>query len=71
MYIPTHLSLTSFYQSRSSGMSPFSQNVFPGVHAGAVKLSCFYSSVPESGSEDADTAAAPVMKLRDAEQRNA
>jgi hypothetical protein len=24
-----------------SGMSPFSQDVFPGVHAGAAKLSCF------------------------------
>ena len=32
--------LTSFYQS--SGVSPFSQEVFPGVHARAVKLSCFY-----------------------------
>jgi hypothetical protein len=35
-----HINLTSFYHS--SGMSTFSQDIFPGVHAGAAKLSCFY-----------------------------
>jgi hypothetical protein len=35
----TDLILTSIYQS--SEMSPFSPDVFPGVHGRAAKLSCF------------------------------
>jgi hypothetical protein len=49
---------------------PVFQGRLPSVHARAVKLSCFYfvccdlyshSSVPESGSDDAGTAAASAV----------